>query len=180
MVFFSLVQNYANIRTVPNLLIFEIQILLTYICAVKSITRISIIVFVLFVFVGNIGIRVFTHSCSEDGIFRSYFVENQSHCNDEKIEKPLPLCCQKAIKTDCDVTLKEDCCTDEVDVFKISFDYFSWEKITPQIVEWQNDHFFFTAKNEFIPTLDAQTIFYDPPPKPAGTLLLHYICTYRI
>ncbi len=164
----------------PNLLIFEIQILLTYICVVNPITRISIIAFVLFAFVGNIGIRVFTHSCSEDGNFRSYFIENQSHCSDDKLEKTLPTCCQKALKTDCAEVLKEDCCSDEVDVFKIALDYFSWEKISPQIAELQYDHFFFTAKNEFIPTLDAQTIFYDPPPKPAGTQLLHYICTYRI
>jgi len=174
------VQNYANIRTVPNLLIFEIQILFTYICTVHSITRISIILFVLFVFLGNIGIRVFTHSCSEDGIFRSYFVENQSHCSDEKVEKSLPPCCQKALKTDCGENLEEDCCTDEVDVFTIAFDYFSWEKVTLQIADWPNAHFLFTASSEFIPRSEQQTIFYDPPPKPAGTYLLHYICTYRI
>lgn len=145
-----------------------------------SITRISIIVFVLFVFLGNIGIRVFTHSCSEDGIFRSYFIEKQSHCSDEKVEKSLPPCCQKALKTDCGVTLKADCCSDEVDVFAITFDYFSWEKVTPQIAEWHNTDFFFTAKSEFIPKHEARTVFYDPPPKPAGIHLLHYICTYLI
>ena len=136
--------------------------------------------FVLFAFVGNIGVRVFTHSCSEDGIFRSYFIENQSHCKDEKVEKPLPSCCQKAIKTDCGEALKEDCCTDEVDVFKISFDYFSWEKITPQIAECENDRFYVVVNSEMILTSDHRTIFYDPPPKPSGIQLLHHICTYRI
>jgi hypothetical protein len=174
------VQNYANNRTVPNLLIFEIQILLTYLCVVHPITRISIIAFVLFAFVGNIGIRVFTHSCSEDGIFRSYFFENQSHCKDEKIEKPLPPCCQKAIKIDCGEALKENCCTDEVEVFKITFDYFSWEKIGPQIAECQNDQFYLVVNHELILTSEQQTIFYDPPPKPSGIHLLHRICTYRI
>jgi hypothetical protein len=165
---------------VPNLLIFEIQILLTYICAVSPITRISIIAFVLFAFVGNIGVRVFTHSCSEDGTFRSYFIESQSHCGDEKVEKLLPPCCQKALKSDCSESLKEDCCTDEVDVFKISFDYFSWEKIAPQIAEWQNDQFLVVIKSELILRSGHQTFFYDPPPKPAGKRLLQHICTYRI
>jgi hypothetical protein len=174
------VQNYANNRTVPNLLIFEFQILLTYLCAVNAITRISIIAFVLFAFVGNIGIRVFTHSCSEDGIFRSYFIENQSHCKDDKVEKLLPPCCQKNQKTDCGENLKEDCCTDEVDVFKITFDYFSWEKIAPQIAQCQNDQFFFASNCEILANPGHQTIFYDPPPKPAGKKLLQQICTYLI
>jgi hypothetical protein len=174
------VQNYANIRTVPNLLIFDFQILLTYLCAVNPITRVSIIAFVLFAFVGNIGVRVFTHSCSEEGIFRSYFVENQAHCKDKKLEKALPPCCQKAPKTACGVALKEDCCTDEVDVFKITLDYFSWEKITPQIAAWHSDGFFDAKDYLFIPnTLDA-TIFYDPPPKPTGLRLLQHLCIYRI
>jgi hypothetical protein len=174
------VQNYGNNRTVPNLLIFEIQILLTYICAVNPITRISIIAFVLFAFVGNIGIRVFTHSCSEDGNFRSYFIENQSHCSDDKVEKTLPTCCQKALKTDCTEVLKEDCCSDEVDVFKIALDYFSWEKISPQIAELQYDQYFLFETIELLPKSMHQEVFYDPPPKPAGKQLLHRICAYRI
>ncbi len=164
----------------PNLLIFEIQILLTYICAVNPITRISIIAFVLFAFVGNIGIRVFTHSCSEDGNFRSYFIENQSHCSDDKVEKTLPTCCQKALKTDCTEVLKEDCCSDEVDVFKIALDYFSWEKISPQIAELQYDQYFLFETIELLPKSMHQEVFYDPPPKPAGKQLLHRICAYRI
>jgi hypothetical protein len=165
---------------VPNLLIFEIQVLLTYICAVNPITRISIIAFVLFAFVGNIGVRVFTHSCSEDGIFRSYFIEDQSHCSDDEAEKTLPPCCQKAPKTDCGEDLKEDCCSDEVDVFKIALDYFSWEKIAPQIAKLQHDHFFISESIEFLPKSVHQEVFYDPPPKPAGTQLLQHICVYRI
>ena len=164
----------------PNLLIFEIQVLLTYICVVNPITRISIIAFVLFAFVGNIGVRVFTHSCSEDGNFRSYFIENQSHCSDDKVEKTLPPCCQKDPKTDCGEALKEDCCSDEVDVFKIALDYFSWEKISPQIAELQHGHYFFSETIEFLPKSLHQEVFYDPPPKPAGTQLLHHICAYRI
>ena len=164
----------------PNLLIFEIQILLTYICAVNPITRISIIAFVLFAFVGNIGVRVFTHSCSEDGIFRSYFIENQAHCSDDQVEKTLPPCCQKALKTDCGEVLKEDCCSDKVDVFKVTLDFFSWDKVDLDLAEIHEHRPFQLFQNNNQSTEASVLSYVDPPPKPAGTQLLHHICAYRI
>jgi hypothetical protein len=174
------VQNYANIRTVPNVMPFEIQNLLTYFCPVNPITRISIIAFVLFAFLGNIGVRVFTHSCSEDGIFRSYFIENQSHCKDEKVKEILPPCCQKSAEKSCGVTVKENCCTDEVDVFKVSFDFFSWDKVAVELAEIHENgtfNLFQTSNNLF----QVRILSYvDPPPKPSGKYLLSHLCTYRI
>ena len=173
-------QNYANIRTVPNVTLFEIQNLLTYFCPVNPITRISIIAFVLFAFLGNIGVRVFTHSCSEDGIFRSYFIENQSHCKGEKVLETLPPCCQKSAEKSCGVTVKENCCTDEVDVFKVSFDFFSWDKVAVELAEIHENgtfNLFQTSNNLF----QVRILSYvDPPPKPSGKYLLNHLCTYRI
>jgi hypothetical protein len=161
-------------------MVFEIQNLFTYICPVSPITRISIIAFVLFAFLGNIGVRVFTHSCSEDGIFRSYFIENQSHCKDEKVLESLPPCCQKSAEKSCGVTAKENCCTDEVDVFKVTLDFFSWDKVAIEQAEIheQRTFEFFQINNNFPEVRILSNV--DPPPKPSGKYLLTHLCTYRI
>lgn len=87
-------------------------------------------VLILFTFIGNIGFRVFTHSCQEDGVFRSYFVELQDHCDEEPIKK-LPPCCQKAqTQKSAEKQFKKDCCNDEVDVYKVNMNYFSDNKLT--------------------------------------------------
>jgi hypothetical protein len=174
------VQNYANIRTVPNVKPFEIQNLLPYFCSVNPITRLSIIAFVLFAFVGNIGVRVFTHSCAEDGIFRSYFIENRSHCKDKKVHETLPPCCQKSAGTSCGVTVKENCCTDEVDVFKVTLDFFSWDKVDLELAEIQENRrivLFQTNSQSAEVSIHSNV---DPPPKPSGKDLLTHLCTYRI
>jgi len=80
---------------------------------------------ILFTFVGNVGMSIFTHSCEEDGVFRSYFVKTHDHCNEQKKVIQAP-CCKKEKNTECSNEIKEkDCCNDEVDIFKINLDYFS-------------------------------------------------------
>ena len=153
---------------------------LPYFYIVNPIARISIIAFVLFSFVGSIGIRVFTHSCAEDGIFRSYFIENQLHCKDEKPEKTLPPCCQKADKTTCGVTAKENCCTDEVDVFKVTLDFFSWDKVDLDLAKIHEYRPFQLFQNNNQSTEVSVRSYVDPPPKPYGKYLLTHLCTYRI
>ena len=77
---------------------------------------------ILFTFVGNIGMSVFTHSCEEDGVFRSYFVKLDDHCDDHEEEK-VPPCCKKEGASSS--VKKDDCCSDNVAVYQVNFSYFS-------------------------------------------------------
>ena len=120
------------------------------------------------VFFGTIGVRVFTHSCVEDGVFKTYFVQVNNHCEDKK--KDLPTCCQK----DKDKKEKKDCCHDETEVFKLKVDYlsfwdgYSFESIT--IPETDK----FCSVEQVVPadqkTLQASNS--DPPPNLNGRQIL--------
>lgn len=122
--------------------------------------------------------NVFTHSCEEDGVFRSYFIPLEDHC-EEETEEVLPPCCQKAKASSCDQSvLEKDCCNDEVDVFKINLDYFSEYQ-----VEVPNLFFVENAFKFEIPQLDLALSCYNPekythpPPKWSGRdiLILHQV-----
>ena len=84
----------------------------------KTLRCLAILHFTLLLFIGNVGVRVFTHSCKEDGTFRSYFIELNNHCKDEGTSG-LPPCCQRKFDGQPIQQLKEDCCESNVDVFKI-------------------------------------------------------------
>ncbi len=64
-------------------------------------------------FLGNIGIPVYTHACEEDGIFTSFFIEQQNHC--QEVQFDLPPCCQKE--------KKKNCCHDEKTVVQLNENY---------------------------------------------------------
>ena len=79
----------------------------------KSIRSVSVFVVILFVFIGNIGFNVFTHSCDEDGTINSFIVKVEDHCSDDSSTA----CCVEDEEID-------DCCKDEVTTIKVKFDYF--------------------------------------------------------
>ena len=118
------------------------------------------------VFIGTVGVRVFTHSCKEDGVFKTYFVQVNNHCEDKKVE--LPPCCQKEKEK------KKDCCHDETEVFMLKVDYlsfwggFSFDLIT--IPEAEKFFFFeqiVPADQEILQASNS-----DPPPKLNGRQIL--------
>jgi hypothetical protein len=132
-----------------------------------------------FTFLGNVGLRVFTHSCEEDGVFRSYFVELQDHCED-KSEEVLPPCCQKEKNTSCEVKVEDDCCSDEVDVYKISLDYFSqYELAAPDLDLAQS-----VSKRWFQPEFISASFnlehYTHPPPIRTGRTILIQNQVFRI
>lgn len=82
----------------------------------KQIRIAGTFVLILFVFLGNIGVNVFVHSCPEDGTFTSIMVKSDDHCKDH--EEVLDACCSEE-------EIKDDCCKDEVKVYHVKFDYFN-------------------------------------------------------
>ncbi len=132
------------------------------------IRNIFIIFLLSIVFVGTVGVRVFTHSCEEDGVYKTYFVQVNNHCEDKKVE--LPPCCQKEKEK----KKKKDCCHDETEVFKLKTDYLSlWDDYSFESISIPETLNFFL--NDQIVTVDEETLIAsntDPPPKLNGRQIL--------
>ena len=81
----------------------------------KSLTSIFLVFFSTILFVGNIGVNVFKHICSEDGVTISYLVNSNNHCAEEEVEEEVHACCESKEK-------KDDCCNDEVAYVNLQLD----------------------------------------------------------
>lgn len=131
--------------------------------------------FTLILFTGNIGIPVFTHACEEDGIFRSYFINTENHCENE--QSSLPPCCES------EEDEKDDCCHDETDIIQLKLDYsLTWN-------QFQLDNFYYQVAeikavyaNDFslLETVFTTNKGKDPPPKSWGKTLLIEQQVFRI
>jgi hypothetical protein len=133
---------------------------------------------ILFTFVGNIGMSVFTHSCEEDGVFRSYFVKLDDHCDDH-IEEKVPPCCKKegagsSVK-------KDDCCSDNVAVYQVNFSYFSEYSQQIHLIASSD---FNAVEFQFIESLPIHSIelpkTINPPPVLSGRDILIKHQVFRI
>ncbi len=124
-------------------------------------------------FLGNIGIPVFTHACDEDGVFTSFFINQQNHCQEEQSD--LPPCCQKE--------KKKNCCHDEKTVLQLDEKYVLTQTLSIPVF-----NFSFTANQtiSFDPYIfPSEVISFqtwdDPPPiKKFGKELLIQHCVFRI
>lgn len=145
-----------------------------YFCFVKITRTLIFSLLILFTFIGNVGMNVFTHSCKEDGIFRSYFVQLQDHCEDHDKEV-VPSCCKKKEVKD------KDCCNDELDVFKIKLDFFSQYQVSIPLFFLQgnlNQYTFEFGETRLLSFY--QNHFVHPPPKPSGRQILLLNQVFRI
>jgi len=133
---------------------------------------------VVFTFVGNIGMSVFTHSCEEDGVFRSYFVKLDDHCDDHEEEKVPPCCKKEGARTS---VKKDDCCSDNVAVYQVNFSYFSEYSQPIHLIanaELTRIEFEFIAALAIRSTELPKTI--NPPPVLSGRDLLIKHQVFRI
>lgn len=116
---------------------------------------------------------MFTHACEEDGVFTSFFIDQQSHC--QEVASNLPPCCQKE--------KKKNCCHDEKTVLQLDEKYVQSQGIsipsiavlflekTPRF----NSTFHHSAVSQTVETWE------DPPPiRKAGKALLIQHCIFRI
>lgn len=128
-----------------------------------------LIFFISLLFVGTIGVPVFTHSCQKEGQFTSYFLPLNDHCEKEGISD-LPPCCKKE-KEEKD---KNDCCNDETEVFKLKVDYVSfWNNFSFQSFQIpENQYFSFDNVILLSEQQTLQSCNSDPPPKLCGREIL--------
>ncbi|MEY4288137.1 MAG: hypothetical protein RLZZ30_225 [Bacteroidota bacterium] len=141
-----------------------------YLCLVKTLTLLFLS---LLLFFGNIGIPVFTHACEEDGVFTSFFINQQSHCQ-EKISN-LPPCCQKE--------KKKNCCHDEKTVVQLDEKY-----VQSQALSVPTFAFVCPVKTAVYSFPKSQTkelsivqTWEDPPPiRESGRDILIQHCVFRL
>ena len=137
---------------------------------------IIIFFFTVVLFIGNIGVPVFTHACKEDGVFRSFFIETADHCEKENIN--FPPCCES------EKSQEDDCCHDETSLIQLKLDYsLTWNQFH------FTDYYFYQApsiqaiftENSVLSTITLSTNKgKDPPPKSWGKALLIEQQVFRI
>jgi hypothetical protein len=152
-----------------------------YFCKVKIVKPLLISLLIVFTFFGNVGMSVFTHSCKEDGVFRSYFVKTQEHCESNEKEIVHPCCKVNNAEKD-ELRLKEkNCCNDQVNVFKINLDYFSeYQLAIPQYSICEIPFNFNFALNYRKETIYQSGLVIHPPPRLSGRELLIKHQVFRI
>lgn len=135
---------------------------------VQSLLGIFLIAFIL---LGNAGLRVFKHSCEEDGTFTSYIIPADDHCQEVEIEE-LPSCCKmELVEESCcgpEMSDEDDCCSDEVNIYTVDFNYF--QDVDSELLNLavDLDHILLEYYEVFTSAYDKQKEFLRPPPDPPG------------
>ena len=124
-------------------------------------------------FLGNIGVPVFKHACDKNGVYTSFFIQQQSQCPEEQSD--IPSCCQKE--------KKKSCCHDEKTVLQLDEKYVSTQALVVPIVYLQlnpnNPSFHFATR--FSSEEISVKAWDDPPPtRKFGRELLIHQCVFRI
>lgn len=117
------------------------------------------------IFVGNVGLPVFNHSCKENGVFTSYiFNHNACVCANEKV----PPCCEK------DKDKEDGCCSDSLDVLKNNCDYERTANYKLALFALLSDNNTVNTIQDrvLIPQIENSVDFEQPPNKPPGKLIL--------
>lgn len=125
----------------------------------------------------NVGIPVYKHVCSEDGVFTSFFVPNETHCGaDSQQHKKETTCCEEETK-------EKGCCHNETKIYKLQeeyafsslkFDFEPFDFIVPQAFSFFDNHSNVAIAEKCL------TSFANPPPLVFGKQLLIHHQVFRI
>jgi len=129
----------------------------------------------LLLFLGNIGIPVFTHACEEDGVFTSFFIQQQNHCQEEKEVSNLAPCCQEEDKN--------NCCSDEKTVVQLDEKYVQSQSLSVPTFAFVCPAHTAVFSYSVIQAKDISVVqtWEDPPPiKESGRDILIQYCVFRI
>jgi hypothetical protein len=130
------------------------------------------VVFSVFVLVGSAGMNVFTHSCEEDGVMKSYIVKLDDHCSEHM--QSLPPCCEEK------KVAKDACCNDEMATYQVKFDFYdSYNVSIPFLPALEQKPFFVLYPKELKGATSKQRTIH-PPPKLIGRDILIRNQVFRI
>ena len=88
----------------------------------KVLNSILGVVAAIILFVGTVGIDVFSHTCKFDGTSVSYVFEPEEHCEEHTDKLVLDACCISEI-SDEQPSVSSDCCDDQYDRYQLNVDY---------------------------------------------------------
>ena len=116
------------------------------------------------IFFGNIGISVYTHSCSEAGVSKSFFIA-QNKCEDSEGSKS---CCESEQEE------TNNCCSDETLIIQVDEKYIQNHGITKVLIsEFDIPTIFYHSKNVLLAEIHLSiNNWKDPPPKSRKTILI--------
>jgi len=133
-----------------------------------SVKKLALFLMIAFTLLGNVGIKVFTHSCEEEGTFISFVAPIEDHCKEGK-SKELPSCCKKAKE------IRKDCCSDEEKIVKLSFDFHEVYDIALPYFNFSSEPIISWVKQEGIQVVEQENVsLFKPPTKAHGRSLLIY------
>lgn len=144
-----------------------------YLCTMQHLRKIMILVFAFVIFTGTVGINVFKHFCSKDGLNYSYITPPSHSCQEaEEVEES---CCHAEARISSSKhEIRKNCCEEEVSSYKISSDYIQKSATDLHL--------------EFLPVKSVSSVFFEesyvlaetrtagsivrPPPKTGQEILI--------
>ncbi len=133
--------------------------------------QVLLIFFSVLLFLGNVGISIFTHSCREEGLSKSFFLAS----NDCNTNLSSDNCCEEEEDTCCDAEEdKNTCCSDETQIVKLDEKYIQNQGITKILIsEFDIPTIFYHSKNVLLAEIHLSiNNWKDPPPKSRKTILI--------
>ena len=127
-----------------------------------KIKSILVLTGLLMLFIGNVGVNVFKHTCKKEGISTAYLLPPEDdHCKWEEPAKKI--CCSSS-----EEKKKDDCCNDSVEYFKIKLDYhnapYHFSPVPVTAILFPVDVFCATTIDEELHSIE----YANPPPLLTG------------
>ncbi len=118
----------------------------------------------LFLFIGTVGVNIFSHACEEDGVEVSYFVPNEEVCGmhehaDEHENDACEDCC-------CDEQSDDnDCCSTSAELVKVNLDFLNKLMVKAVLIPAEEVTPIWVVEKAIISTELHAASGTDPPPK---------------
>lgn len=80
------------------------------------------IITAIILFIGTVGVDVFSHTCKFDGTSVSYVFQPEEHCEEHTNKVVVDACCISEV-TDLQQSVSGDCCDDQYDRYQMNLDF---------------------------------------------------------
>jgi hypothetical protein len=117
----------------------------------------------------QVGVPIHKHFCEMDGVFTSVVLKIDHECKESAPKNDLPPCCQAAQTKSCEIqVVKDDCCSDELEVVKTTLDQshqdgFNWNLSLDLVSIPSTPTYAYYLTNLAQKQIAKQT-YYRPPP----------------
>lgn len=139
-----------------------------YFCLVNWVKTIGISVIAAFLFVGSIGIGIFSKECEKEGVIISYFVPEENECCERKAKsQDCGDCCSKEKEES-----KGDCRDTSIELVKLKLDFLNDVQVKAILSESYELQAVWVLETEFPSEEISIASGSDPPPIPRQDFLI--------